>query len=125
MNTLLLLATTLQLEAGCQSYMGKFAVAQVIMERVADSRWPNTIEQVILEPEQFDCWKGMTLAQICHKAKTAWVDQDCLNIARACIDGIIRGNGYNHYYNPKLSNPKWAKWICDWVDIGDHRFLKL
>jgi N-acetylmuramoyl-L-alanine amidase len=125
MNALLLLAATLQLEAGCQSYMGKFAVAQVIMERVADSRWPNTIEGVILQKGQFSCWNGKSKAEIwnaCSAPKA--FDKYSYDIAFACLDGIIRGNGYNHYFNPKLSSPKWAEGV-EGVDIGDHRFIKL
>jgi N-acetylmuramoyl-L-alanine amidase len=128
MNALLLLATTLQLEAGCQSYMGKFAVAQVIMERVADSRWPNTIEGVILQKKQFSCWNGKSKVEIWDicSAPNA-IDKYNVGLAFACIDGIIRGNGYNHYYNPKLCRPKWADGVPeeDWIDIGDHRFIKL
>jgi N-acetylmuramoyl-L-alanine amidase len=125
MNTLLLLATTLQLEAGCQSYMGKFAVAQVIMERVADPRWPNTIEGVILQKKQFSCWNGKSKLEIWAAcSRPGAFDKYSVDLAFACIDGIIRGNGYNHYFNPKLSNPKWAEGV-EGVDIGDHRFIKL
>jgi N-acetylmuramoyl-L-alanine amidase len=119
MNTLLLLAATIQLEAGDQPYMGKVAVAQVIMERVKDPRWPDTIEGVILQPKQLSCWNQRDPHRMRYASK------ECLDIALACLKGLITDRSFNHYYNPKLCSPEWAEGVEDYVDIGDHRFLKL
>lgn len=40
-------------EAGGESFEGKQLVVCVIMNRVADSRFPDTIEEVVFEPRQF------------------------------------------------------------------------
>ncbi len=42
-----------QAEAGNQDLMGQQLVADVILNRVADPRFPNTIEEVIYSPGQF------------------------------------------------------------------------
>lgn len=49
----LLLSQILYTEAQTESLEGKLAVIQTIMNRVADSRFPNTIEEVIKQPEHF------------------------------------------------------------------------
>ena len=49
-----ILAAIIQAEAGGVSYPGMVAVGSVIMNRVADSRFPNTLEGVIYAPYQFE-----------------------------------------------------------------------
>jgi Cell wall hydrolyses involved in spore germination len=49
-----ILAAIIQAEAGGTSYPGMIAVGSVIMNRVEDSRFPNTLEGVIYEPYQFE-----------------------------------------------------------------------
>lgn len=48
-----LLACLVTCEAGNQSYEGKLAVANVVLNRVASSRFPNTISGVIYQSGQF------------------------------------------------------------------------
>lgn len=53
---LIVLAATVLGEAEGESYLGKRAVAHVIMNRVADKRWPDRPSDVCLQPKQFSCW---------------------------------------------------------------------
>ena len=47
-------------EAGIEPYEGKIAVAQVVLNRVKDDRFPNTITDVIYQPHQYESVdKGM------------------------------------------------------------------
>lgn len=48
-----LLACLIQAEAGSQSYQGKLAVANVVLNRVKSSRFPGNIKAVIYSPGQF------------------------------------------------------------------------
>ena len=48
-----LLAKCVEAEAGTQDLMGKRLVADVILNRVESSAWPNTIEGVISQDRQF------------------------------------------------------------------------
>lgn len=47
------LAAIIYCEARGEPYQGMLAVGSVVMNRVADTRFPNTIEEVILSPNQF------------------------------------------------------------------------
>jgi N-acetylmuramoyl-L-alanine amidase len=48
-----LLACLVEAEAGNQDLTGKRLVVDVVLNRVADSRFPNTIAEVIFQPGQF------------------------------------------------------------------------
>lgn len=48
-----LIARIISCEAGNQSYQGKVAVGNIIMNRVASSKFPNTVYGVIYQPNQF------------------------------------------------------------------------
>ena len=49
-----LLARLVESEAGNESYETKMMVASVVMNRVADSRFPNSIREVIYQKGQFE-----------------------------------------------------------------------
>lgn len=53
-DDLYLLARLVESEAGNESYETKMMVASVVMNRVADSRFPNTIREVIYQKGQFE-----------------------------------------------------------------------
>lgn len=51
-----LIAQVVYAEAGNQDLTGKRLVAACILNRVDSGLWPNTIEQVIFQPNQFTTW---------------------------------------------------------------------
>lgn len=48
-----LIAQLVQAEAGNQSFEGKCKVVDVILNRLEDPRFPNTVEEIIFAPGQF------------------------------------------------------------------------
>lgn len=52
-DELQMLAILVMAEAGNQDLEGKRLVVDVVLNRVDDSRWPNTITEVINQPYQF------------------------------------------------------------------------
>ncbi len=59
LNALELMALCVEAEAGNQDLTGKRMVADVILNRVDDADWPDTIEEVISQPYQFSSfWDG-------------------------------------------------------------------
>jgi len=125
-----LLARIIFAEAAGEPHIGKVAVGCVIRNRVKSSRWPNTYQEVILQPKQFSgvnspLWRKFVqdkrLTPIQKKIKL-----ECLEIAEDIItrkQPDITG-GANHYYNPKLASPSWAKRMRVTRRIGNHIFLK-
>ena len=53
-DDLYLLARLVESEAGSESYETKMMVASVVMNRVADSRFPDSIREVIYQKGQFE-----------------------------------------------------------------------
>lgn len=51
-----LIAQVVYAEAGNQDLTGKRLVAACILNRVDSGLWPNSIEQVIFQPNQFTTW---------------------------------------------------------------------
>ncbi len=112
---IILLAATIQAEAGNQSYTGKLAVGSVIMNRVKSSKFPNSIYGVITQENQFEPWrKG-----IVTKFIEAGPNETCMEIARAVCGGSRNGNWLF------FMTPKWAEYygITGYTTIGGHAFF--
>ena len=60
---LMLLACLVHAEAGTQSYEGKLAVANVVLNRVKSSKYPDTIKAVIYQSGQFSVARSGSLAK--------------------------------------------------------------
>lgn len=58
-----LLASLVHAEAGNQSYEGKLAVANVVLNRVKSKKYPDTIKDVIYQPGQFTVANSGSLAK--------------------------------------------------------------
>ena len=115
-----LLAETIEREAGNQPFIGKVAVGMVILERVKDRRWPDTIRGVILQPMQFSCWNFHD-----PDREPVSMSQDSWAAVDLCLSGLVAPTGYNHYWNPKLCNPSWAASLKERIAVGDHVFGKM
>ena len=84
------LTKCVQAEAGNQDFEGKRLVAAVILNRVEDSRFPNTITEVINAPKQFAVVRNKTINKVI-------VDQETID---ACmIEVIERSNKDIVYFN--------------------------
>lgn len=73
-DELQMLAILIMAEAGNQDLTGKRLVVDVVLNRVDDSRWPNTITDVINQPYQFS---PMTDGGFERAAQT--VTQECFD----------------------------------------------
>ncbi len=84
-DELKLLAGIIEAEAGSEDYAGMIAVGSVVMNRVDDSRFPNTIAGVIYAPYQFEPADTGSLALILAKGpkKACYIAaEDVLNGTR-------------------------------------------
>lgn len=129
-NTRLLLARTLQAEAGNQGMEGMLAVGSVIRNRAASGRYGEGIEGVILKPGQFSAWNSRRNpdGSFVYAGGEQGQNMDFTpnEEALAAADAILSGNyedktnGATHYYNPAISQPKWGN--SNFRRIGDHVF---
>lgn len=112
-----LLAKITQVEAGNESYESQLAVANVILNRVKDSRFPDTIKDVIYSGKQFPPAHNGLLDKSVPKATALRAAKDALNGKNNVEDAV-------YFYNPKVT--KGAFWSSLKVvdTIGTHRFAK-
>ena len=113
-----LMARAINGEARGEPYEGQVAVGAVILNRVKDSRFPNTISGVIYQPGAFTAVAdGQINAAIAEDSTVYKAAQDAMN-------GWDPTGGCVYYFNPSTATNKWI-WSRPLVKtIGKHRFCK-
>lgn len=113
-----LMARAINGEARGEPYEGQVAVGAVILNRVKDSRFPNSISGVIYQSGAFTAVAdGQINAQISEGSTVYKAAQDAMN-------GWDPTGGCVYYFNPSTATNKWI-WSRPLVKtIGKHRFCK-
>lgn len=116
-NDLNLLARAVYSEARGEQYEGQVAIVAVILNRLKDNRFPNTISGIIFEPRAFSAvddgqfW-GLTPNDTAKKAVTD------------AVNGWDPTNGAVYYFNPATATNRWI-WSRPLIKtIGKHRFCR-
>lgn len=78
-----LLAAIIQCEDGGESHTGKVAVGAVIMNRVRDGRFPNTITDVVYQSGQFSPVASGILSSVLSQGARS----DCYQAAQEALNG--------------------------------------
>lgn len=115
-NDLRLMANAVYGEARGEPYEGQVAVAAVILNRVRDSRFPNTVSGVIFEPLAFTAVSDGQM----------WLEPDetALRAVQDAINGWDPTNGLVYYYNPATATSKWMHARTPIKQIGKHVFVR-
>lgn len=121
------LARTIWGEARGQPDDGQIAVANVVMNRVMDRRWPNTVRGVVLQPWQFSAWNAADP----NRPKMLAVNETdpafvrALQISEAAVGGGLPDvtGGANHYFTKQIDPPSWSREMSRVASIGDHLFF--
>ena len=113
-----LIARAINGEARGESYEGQVAVGAVILNRVNDPNFPNTIAGVIYQPGAFTAVSdGQINVPIDEDSTVVKAAQDALN-------GWDPTGGCLYYFNPNTATSKWI-WSKTIVKtIGKHHFCK-
>ena len=101
-------------EARGEPYVGKVAVAAVVLNRVKSSSFPNTISGVIYQAGAFD---AVADGQI-----NLTPDEDSLRAARDALNGWDPTGGCLYYYNPATATNGWIWSRTVQLSIGKHNF---
>ncbi|MDD4493778.1 MAG: spore cortex-lytic enzyme [Eubacteriales bacterium] len=111
-----LLARAVYSEARGEPYTGQVAIAAVVLNRVRDSRFPNTISGVIYQPGAFtavaDGQFNLTPNETAYKA------------ARDALNGWDPTYGCVYYFNPATATSGWIWSRQIVIKIGKHNFCK-
>jgi cell wall hydrolase len=125
------LSEALYFEARGETVKGQFAVAEVIMNRVKSSRFPDNVCSVIKQGtgsgRKFQC----QFSYNCNGRKNVIYEKEAYarvsKVARAVLDGVEGvGNltdGATHYHTTAV-RPAWARTYTKTVQIGVHVFYR-
>lgn len=113
-SDLYLLAKCIYAEARGESYTGQVAVGAVILNRVASSKFPNTISGVIYQNNAFT---AVTDGQI-----NLAPDKTAMNAAQDAMNGWDPTYGCLYYYNPAVATSSWIFGRKTVTTIGKHVF---
>lgn len=121
------LSEALYFEARGETVKGQFAVAEVILNRVKSSRFPNSICGVINQGtgRKFQCQFTYTCDGHKEVIAEAQAYERVKKVARASIDGITAPltNGATHYHTTAV-RPRWANVYQRTARIGVHLFYR-
>ncbi len=112
-----LLARLIHGEARGESYIGQVAVGAVILNRVIDPYFPDTIIEVIYQPGQF--------SPVANGQINLRPNRTAYRAAKAALRGEDPTRGAEYFYNPQTAkHMSWFRTRETIVMIGNHAFAK-
>lgn len=108
-------------EAGIEDRLGKYAVAQVTLNRMRHPGFPNTVCDVVMHRKQFS-WANDLSVRWTHPSGQSW--EESKQIAeQVLVHGYrVRGLETAIYYHADYVNPFWKKAEAKITKIGTHIF---
>ena len=133
-NTIMMcLSLNIYFEARNQPLEGQIAVTMVVLNRVADPRYPDKICDVVFQAERDPNGNVIRdrcqFSRYCDGKSDQPTDRDAFRWANYVALGAIYGTyadltrGATHYHSNTVA-PKWAVAADKTVEIGDHSFFK-
>ena len=135
------LAMNMYHEARDQGTAGRLAVSAVVLNRVNDDRFPNSVCEVVFQGPTRASWKNPSISYpIKNKCQFSWycdgksdeikdekTYQKILDFASLILHNNIRfvdiTDGATHYHADYVK-PDWAKTKTRTTEIGDHIFYR-
>jgi len=121
------LAQAIYFESRGEPFEGRMAVAQVVINRVRDSRYPNDICAVIFQNEQrrHRCQFSFACDGKSDRPRDTEAWGSALRLARLANAGHLRDlTGRATHYHAIHVAPPWAEKLTRTVTIGRHRFYR-
>ncbi len=110
------LSRVMYAEAGNQGLKGQMAVGNVVMNRVENSIFPNSIHGVLAQKNQFSTYKGGALA---NRTPT----ESCIIAAKLVLDGGVVEEVENAlWFDAKCANSWAARHKTHLATLGGHKF---
>jgi len=117
----LCVTTTIYGEAAGESYLGKWAVGQVIANRMADPRWPETACAVVQQRRQFAGYRTPRLRNAIDQR--AW--EESSRVAYHVLTGqpsLLPECAAADHFDRIRDTPSWARRLRQVCDIEGHTF---
>ncbi len=121
------LSEALYFEARGESVKGQFAVAEVILNRVKSSLYPNTVCGVINQGtgKKYQCQFTYTCDGNPENIREPEAFERVGKVARIMLDGApkVLTDGATHYHTVAV-RPSWARKFARTASIGVHHFYR-
>ncbi|WP_297630706.1 cell wall hydrolase [uncultured Clostridium sp.] len=113
-----LLSKLVYAESRGEPFQGKVAVASVVLNRVMNPKFPNSIEGVIFQKNAFSC--------VVNGKLETQTNESCYEAVYEAIKGKDPTNEALFFYNPSIATCSWMKETSkkDSKVIGNHTFFK-
>jgi len=121
------LSEALYFEARGESVKGQFAVAEVILNRVAAAEFPDTVCRVINQGtgRKYQCQFTYTCDGYKETIAEPAAYRQVGKVARLMLDGAARNlTGGATFYHTRAVNPRWARKFLRTTAIGQHFFYR-
>ncbi|GAA3641418.1 cell wall hydrolase [Asaccharospora irregularis] len=115
-DELFLLSRLVTGEARGESYEGQVAVAAVVINRVQDDRFPDTIKDVIYQKNAFSVVNDGAI----HLKPT----ESAYKAVEEAIYGVDPTGESVYFWNPDIATCKWIERLKPHLRIGNHVFAK-
>lgn len=111
-----LLARAIHAEAEAEPYVGKVAVGAVLLNRVKNSQFPNTLSGVV--------YQGSALESVSNGRMNSSAGNESRKAAQAALNGWDPTYGSLFFWNPYKKVNKWV-WTREiTVQYGKHVFAR-
>ena len=114
-------------EAALESTEGQEAVAQVILNRVRDPNYPNTVCGVVFEGAErtTGCQFSFTCDGALSQAPVGWAWNRARNVAERALSGYVAIKvGTATHYHADYVHPWWSPTLAKITQIGAHIFYR-
>jgi N-acetylmuramoyl-L-alanine amidase len=109
-----LMARLVRAEAQGESFQGKVAVAEVILNRIHSPLFPDTVQEVIYQKGQF--------SPVSNGAINLPADTDSINAVKEAVNNGTNLDGALFFYNPRTATSRWLDSKPVLLVIGNHEF---
>jgi len=102
-------------EANGQPFDGMIGVGNVVLNRVASGRFPNTVEGVVFEPGQFTPVDNGSIYNT--------PSSEAVRAAQLCLEGVNTVGNSLFFLNPSIADASWFNSaLTYYTTIGGHAF---
>ena len=120
---MLILSTIIDWEAGWESYEGKLAVANVVLNRVKSGAYGNSITAVVYAPYQFSGvtdGAGNVSSTFAARLAAGPRTQECTQAALDALSGVNNIGSYTSFRGLSIAN---YSSYSSYMIIGNHCFF--
>jgi spore germination cell wall hydrolase CwlJ-like protein len=125
-SALFCLAMAVYFEARSEPIQGQYAVAEVIVNRKQDRRWPDTVCGVVKEdrgPKPWDCQFSFYCDGKPEIVEEPKAFEQAMQVAEDVLQGGTDYVGGALYYHTVDCDPKWSRNLPVVAELGDHKFF--